>query len=169
VNDPGAGITRKWAATHGTYLAGRAYVDEADAAAVAMEAQVGRGRLRLLVGPDLREKFDRQRLLFNRAIWHGQDIEEVKRESLRMVKAWRRSTGGERGGARPTERLEWVHHRNASCLTARSPLSSPITALRRPTRRWAPDPGLPADPRSEGCWRASLRLQKSKPHSPARR
>jgi hypothetical protein len=41
-----------------------------------------------LVAPELREKFDRQRYLYNQAIWHGRDLEEVKRESLRMVKAW---------------------------------------------------------------------------------
>jgi hypothetical protein len=82
------GITRTWASTHGSYIAGRAYVDEADATALELERKWGIGRLRLLVGPELREKFDRQRLLFNQAIWHGQDIEAVKRESLRMVKAW---------------------------------------------------------------------------------
>lgn len=88
INEPGAPITRKWASTHGQYIAGRAYVDEADATAMEMERKWGCGRLRLLVGPELREKFDRQRLLFNEAIWHGQEIEDVKRESLRMVKAW---------------------------------------------------------------------------------
>jgi hypothetical protein len=88
VNEPGAPVTRKWAATHGTYISGRAYVDEADATAMEMERRWGCGRLRLLVGPELREKFDRQRLLFNQAIWHGREVEDVKRESLRMVKAW---------------------------------------------------------------------------------
>jgi hypothetical protein len=39
------------------------------------------------LSPELREKFDRQRYLFNRAIWYG-DLEEVRRESGRMVKAW---------------------------------------------------------------------------------
>lgn len=82
------GISRQWADTHGTYIAGRAYVDEADATAVEMEAKWGAGRLRLLVGPDLREKFDRQRLLFNQAIWHGKELEDVRTQSMRMVKAW---------------------------------------------------------------------------------
>jgi hypothetical protein len=40
-----------------------------------------------LVAPELREKFDRQRYLLNQAIWHG-DLEAVRRESQRMVKAW---------------------------------------------------------------------------------
>lgn len=80
--------TRAWASSPGTYLGGRAYLDEADATAASMEAKWGAGRLRLLVGPELREKFDRQRYLLNQAVWHGQDMEQVRRESLRMVKAW---------------------------------------------------------------------------------
>lgn len=79
--------TRSWAQSHGTFIAGQARIDEADKAAVAMEAKWGAGRLRLLVGPDLREKFDRQRYLLNRAIWHGQ-LEDVRHEAGRMVKAW---------------------------------------------------------------------------------
>ena len=52
-----------------------------------MEAKWGCDRLRLLVGPELREKFDRQRYLFNQAIWHG-ELEAVRREANRMVVAW---------------------------------------------------------------------------------
>jgi hypothetical protein len=78
---------QSWARTNGTYIAGRAYLDEADLTASQMEAKWGADRLRLLVGPELREKFDRQRYLFNQAIWHG-DLEAVRRESMRMVKGW---------------------------------------------------------------------------------
>jgi len=78
---------RSWARSHGTYIAGRAYLDEADHTAVQMEAKWGAGRLRLLVGPELREKFDRQRYKLNRAIWHG-ELDDVRQESMRMVKAW---------------------------------------------------------------------------------
>lgn len=79
---------RTWAANHGTYIAGRAYLDEADLTAHDMERKWGVDRLRLLVGPELREKFDRQRYLFNQAVWHGRELEDVKREAGRMVKAW---------------------------------------------------------------------------------
>jgi hypothetical protein len=78
---------RTWARSHGTYIAGRAWLDEADATAAQMEAKWGVDRLRLLVGPELRERFDRQRYLLNQAIWHG-ELEDVRRESLRAVKAW---------------------------------------------------------------------------------
>jgi hypothetical protein len=78
---------KSWARSHGTYISGRAYVDGADETAAEMEAKWGCGRLRLLVGPELREKFDRQRYLFNQAVWHG-DLEDVRRESGRMVNAW---------------------------------------------------------------------------------
>ena len=76
-----------WARTPGTYIAGRAYLDGADETAAEMETKWGCDRLRLLVGPELREKFDRQRYLLNQAIWHG-ELEAVRRESGRMVAAW---------------------------------------------------------------------------------
>lgn len=82
------GISRTWANSNGTYIAGRAYMDEADKLASDMEAKWGCGRLRLLVGPELREKFDRQRYLFNQAVWHG-ELEGVRVQSQRMVNAWR--------------------------------------------------------------------------------
>lgn len=78
---------RSWARSHGTYIAGRAYVDGADQTASEMEAKWGVDRLRLLVSPELREKFDRQRYLFNQAIWYG-ELEQVRREANRMVTAW---------------------------------------------------------------------------------
>ena len=81
------GGAQSWARTHGTYIAGRAYLDEADLTASQMESRWGADRLRLLVGPELREKFDRQRYLLNQAIWHG-ELEAVRREAQRMVRAW---------------------------------------------------------------------------------
>jgi hypothetical protein len=81
------GSTHSWARSNGTYISGRAYIDGADETACEMEAKWGADRLRLLVSPELREKFDRQRYLFNQAIWHG-ELEDVRRESGRMVNAW---------------------------------------------------------------------------------
>jgi DNA-binding CsgD family transcriptional regulator len=81
------GSDRSWARTNGTYIAGRAYIDGADQTAAEMEAKWGADRLRLLVSPELREKFDRQRYLLNQAIWHG-ELEAVRTETGRMVKAW---------------------------------------------------------------------------------
>lgn len=86
--DGGEQPSRTWARTHGMFLAGRASIDEADKVAIELERKWGAGRLRVLVSVELREKFDRQRYLFNQAIWHG-DLEAVKRESARMVTAWR--------------------------------------------------------------------------------
>jgi hypothetical protein len=80
--------SRTWPNSYGTYLAGRSHIDAADAIAADMEAKWGAGRLRLLVAPELRERFDRQRYLLNQAIWHGRDVEAVRREAVRMVKAW---------------------------------------------------------------------------------
>jgi hypothetical protein len=77
-----------WQATQGMYLAGRAAIDEADALAIEMERTWGVGRLRLLVDTTLRERFDKQRALFNTAIWTG-DLEAVRDQSARMCKGWR--------------------------------------------------------------------------------
>jgi hypothetical protein len=92
-----------WARTNGTYLAGRAYIDGADET----ETKWGADRLRLLVSPELREKFDRQRYLFNQAIWHG-DLEAVRRESGRMVNAWMAlDRAAESAGASELAREVW--------------------------------------------------------------
>lgn len=77
-----------WMATPGMYIAGRAALDEADALEVELELKWGRDRLRLLVSTELREKFDRQRYLTSQARWEG-DLEDVRREAQRMVKAWK--------------------------------------------------------------------------------
>ena len=63
-------------------------IDGVDALAVEMERKWGVGRLRLLVNDGLREKFDRQRLKMNHAIWHG-DLDDVRTEAARMTTAWR--------------------------------------------------------------------------------
>ena len=81
------GSPQSWARTPGTYISAQAHIDGADHAAVTMEQKWGVGRLRLLVSPELRDKFDRQRYLWNQAIWHG-DLEAVRVQSARMVKAW---------------------------------------------------------------------------------
>ena len=77
-----------WQASSLTYIAGRAHIDGVDALAVEMERKWGVGRLRLLVAPEWREKFDRQRLKFNLAI-NGGDVAEIEAESKRMELAWR--------------------------------------------------------------------------------
>ncbi len=96
-----------WARSHGTYIAGRAYLDGADETASEMEAKWGCDRLRLLVTPELREKFDRQRYLLNQAMWHG-ELEEVKRESGRMVAAYMAlDRAAEAAGAAPLSPVVW--------------------------------------------------------------
>jgi hypothetical protein len=86
------GGSRSWANSPGTYISGQAHIDGADALAIAMERKWGADRLRLLVSPELREKFDRQRYRLNAAIWHG-DLEAVRVESERMARAWRALDG----------------------------------------------------------------------------
>jgi hypothetical protein len=96
-----------WMATPGMYIAGRAALDEADALEVELELKWGRDRLRLLVSNDLREKFDRQRYLTSQARWKG-DLEDVRREAQRMVKAWKAlDKAAEAAGAQVLDPAIW--------------------------------------------------------------
>ena len=75
------------ASSVGLYLARQAHIDEAEKVGVEMDRKWGCDRLRLLVDPELRERFDRQRYLYNQALWHG-ELEDLRREATRMVTAW---------------------------------------------------------------------------------
>ena len=70
-----------------TFTAARSFIDAADFACVEMGRKWGEGRLRLIISQELREKFDRQWMLFNEAIRFG-DLEAVRVQSARMVNAW---------------------------------------------------------------------------------
>ena len=98
---------RLWANSHGTYIAGQAAVDGADSVAAEMEARWGVDRLRLLVALELREKFDRQRYLYNQAIWHGELI-DVQTHAARMTKAWQAlDTAATANGKQPLDAMVW--------------------------------------------------------------
>jgi hypothetical protein len=77
----------KWSSSHGTYIAGCASRDGADAMAIDMERKWGAGRLRLLVDVAMREKFDRQRYKYNAALWNA-DLPTLQEEAARMVIAY---------------------------------------------------------------------------------
>lgn len=83
----GSPARAEWGKTNATMIAGQGYIDGLDHVAIQMEQKWGADRLRLLVEPDLREKFDRQRYLLNQAIWSG-NLEDVRVETNRMIKAW---------------------------------------------------------------------------------
>lgn len=85
-------VTGPWSSSNATYLAGRAALDPVDHLAGQMETKWGCGRLRLLVSSDLRERFDRQRLKLNQAIWHG-DLPTLQAEAGRMLTAYHRLNG----------------------------------------------------------------------------
>ena len=98
---------KTWARTPGTYISGRAYIDGADETAAEMEAKWGCDRLRLLVGPELREKFDRQRFLLQAAIEHG-ELHEVIEQAGRMCRAWKAlDAAAEAAGAKPLSPEVW--------------------------------------------------------------
>jgi len=81
-----------WQASELSYLAARAHIDGADQLAWEMDRKWGVGRLRLLVDPELRARFDRQRLKFNEVLTSG-TVPDVEREAGRMVNAWRALDG----------------------------------------------------------------------------
>ena len=102
-----ASADRCWNASYGTYLSGQAAIDGADATAIEMERRWGAGRLRLLVGVELREKFDRQDFLYRQAIHHG-DLQEVQRQASRMTAAWQAlGRAAEAAGAAPLQPVIW--------------------------------------------------------------
>ena len=65
----------------------QAVVDGVDFTAAAMERKWGVGRLRLLVGQALREKFDRQARLFNEAVW-SYECGSVATQGAAMIRGW---------------------------------------------------------------------------------
>jgi hypothetical protein len=77
-----------WQATHGMFITGQSWVDELTLHANEMEKKWGSGRLRLLVGPELRDKFDRQRYMTNQALHHG-GLEDLKLQCQRMINGWK--------------------------------------------------------------------------------
>jgi len=89
-----------WATTPGMYIAGKEALDAADFLGVEMDRYWGVARLRLLVDGALREKFDRQRYLLAQARWEG-SLEDVKRESQRMVTAYRALDAAAKASAAP--------------------------------------------------------------------
>ncbi len=99
----------RWEASHTTYLAGRSHLDGADHMAIEMERKWGAGRLRLLVTPEMRRRFDSQRLKLNEAILTG-EIADLEREAGRMVKAWiALDASAEAAGAFPLKPVVWEH------------------------------------------------------------
>jgi hypothetical protein len=77
----------RWQKSYGMFISGQSVIDEVTMLADEMACKWGAGRLRLIVGPELRDKFDRQRYLYNQAMWHG-ELEDVRVQSERMKKAW---------------------------------------------------------------------------------
>lgn len=74
----------RWDLTQGTFISGRAFIDGAESLGADMDKRWGIDRLRLLVPPEIREKFDRQRYKLQAAIENG-TLEEVRTESARMI------------------------------------------------------------------------------------
>lgn len=78
----------KWQKSYGMFITGQSFIDEAKIVEREMNRRWGAGRLRMIVGPELRDKFDRQRYLFNQAIWHG-ELEDLRQQAQRMINAWK--------------------------------------------------------------------------------
>jgi hypothetical protein len=77
-----------WDVSNAMFLAGRAHTDGVDALAIEMENKWGCGRLRLLVTPELREKFDRQRFRLASAVRNA-DLETLRIECERTKLAYK--------------------------------------------------------------------------------
>lgn len=85
----------------------QALVDGVDHLAVEMERKWGVGRLRLLVSPDLREKFDRQAQKWNDAIWSA-PLHEVEEHAGGMTRGWKALDAAAMGsGQKPLAPVVW--------------------------------------------------------------
>ena len=73
--------------TSGTAMAIQGLVQSVDLVTDALERKWGVGRLRLLVGDGLRERFDRQWAKWQ-AAYAAQDLEAVRAHSEAMRRAW---------------------------------------------------------------------------------
>lgn len=83
-----SGHTAVWQTQGGAYSEGQALLDDLARVRGEMSAKWGQGRLRLLVSPELRAKFDLQREKLNRAEWWA-GIDELRLQATRMSNAWR--------------------------------------------------------------------------------
>mgnify|MGYP003339934198 CR=1 FL=1 len=96
-----------WAENNLAYLTGRALIDGVDELALRLEHKWGVDRLRLLVGDEMRERFDRQRVKFGRACREGA-LEDVQREAPRMRAAWvALDRAAEEAGEEPLSPIVW--------------------------------------------------------------
>ena len=89
------------------YIEAKAHLDGVDALAATMERKWGVDRLRLLVDPELRRRFDSQRAKLNTAI-HAGDLPDLERECPRMCNAWRAlDAAATAAGAEPLTPTVW--------------------------------------------------------------
>lgn len=104
---PGAVFNPPWMQVPYFAREGQALVDGVEHLRGEMERRWGVGRLRLVVEPELRLRFDRQDELLAMAVERG-TIEDVRREAERMVRAWRALDGAARAvGASELSPLVW--------------------------------------------------------------
>ena len=85
--DPG-NTTGAWASNPQSYFHGYAYIQQVDLLAHEMDLKWGLDRLRLLVDPELRGRFDNQRFKMDEAIRAG-DSEQIMTEAQRSLNAYR--------------------------------------------------------------------------------
>lgn len=98
-----------WAASEGSCARARALIDEADEVEAEMVRKWGAGRLRLVVPPAARERYDQRRADFERAITTG-DLADVEDASAWWIKAQRGCDEiAEAHGADPIEPVVWEH------------------------------------------------------------
>lgn len=77
-----------WGHQQANFLDGQQALAEVDALAMRLESEWGVGRLRMLVPPDLRGRFDSQRMKFALSQQRG-DLADLKLQCARMASAWK--------------------------------------------------------------------------------
>lgn len=127
----------KWQKSYGMFITGQSYIDQVTLLAEEMECKWGAGRLRLVVRQELRDKFDRQRYLFNQAMTFG-ELEDVRVQSERMAKAWKAlDKAADASGAVPKSPDVWdvvSEHGNVYAIARNNDEAKAYAALKRPAR-----------------------------------
>jgi len=127
----------KWQKSYGMFITGQSFIDQVSLLAEEMECKWGAGRLRLVVNQELRDKFDRQRYLYNQAMTFG-ELEDVRVQAERMAKAWRAlDKAADSSGAAPKSPDVWdviSENGNVYAIARNNDEAKAYGALNRPAR-----------------------------------
>jgi hypothetical protein len=120
----------EWLTTPATVISGNAYLTEVNQLTNKLNDFWGVDLLRLIVSPDLRERFDKRRFHLNQAIYSG-DLDQLKSECGLMIKALNAlDRAAKEAGARPISPQVWEASTPSGQVVAICKTAAEATAYR---------------------------------------